>query len=126
LKQLFRLVAVFSLMLAVAAQVQGGKPQDKSSCSALCANGSPLTINCLGTCSATDASCPSSNGFVICNGVRTNCAGTCGAILPSCEAMDGTSCPTQGATIACRASDGQQYSCDCFFFGGSQRWICPF
>lgn len=125
MKRLFRLAAAFGLVLAVASQVQGGKPTDKAACSAWCAGGTTLSINCSGTCTAVDVNCPSTNGYVICNGVRTSCSSTCPVTPAYCESLNGTSCSPRGATTPCMGSDGVQYSCDCITFGGSSRWLCP-
>jgi hypothetical protein len=126
LKRLFRFSAAFGLVLAVAAQVQGGRPPVKAACSAWCVGGTTLTVNCSGTCTAVDVNCPQTNGYVVCNGVKTSCASACpSAPPPYCETLNLTSCSTRGATTACWGSDGVQYSCDCFSFSGNLRWRCP-
>ena len=108
------------------AWLQGGQAQVKSSCSAYCAGGSTLTVGCSGTCTAVDVNCPSTNGYVVCNGIRTNCSSSCPATPPPyCEALNGTSCSTQGATTPCTGSDGLPYSCDCLGFAGNRHWLCP-
>jgi hypothetical protein len=151
LKRLFRIMAVFGLVLAGASQAQtqvpsfpmGGetpsscasgaaepvwlkaRPSDKATCSAHCANGSMVSATCGGTCMAVDFSCPQNNGFVVCNGVRTDCIGPCKSGA-SCEATNGTSCPYQGATLPCRTADGSQNTCNCWGFGGTLAWSCPY
>jgi hypothetical protein len=125
LKQLLRLVAAFGLMLVVAAQAQGGKPQDKSTCSASCLGGVTLTVNCSGSCSAVDANCPSTNGYVLCNGVKTSCSSTCPVTPPPCESLNGTACSPRGATTSCTGSDGLVYTCNCFGTVSNPQWICP-
>lgn len=125
MKQLFRLVAAFTLMLAVAAQVQGGKPQDKTICTASCPGGATLTINCSGPCSAKDANCPSNTGSVTCNGVTTSCTATCPVSPPPCESLNNTSCSPRFSTTSCTGSDGLVYTCDCFGTASNPRWVCP-
>lgn len=153
MKRLFRIVAVFSLVLAGASQVQaqvpsflahgeappscgtgmekavwlkGGKPTDKASCSAWCSGGTQLSVSCSGSCTAVDVNCPYTNGYVVCNGVKTSCTYICPLGTYSyCAQVNGTSCSPQGATTSCWGSDGLPYGCDCMGFGGTLEWICP-
>jgi hypothetical protein len=151
LKRLFQMVMVSGLVLVGASETQaqlpsfladseappscgtgvekavwlaGGKPTDKASCSAWCSGGTQISVSCSGSCTAVDVNCPQTNGYVVCNGVKTSCQYVCpGGTY--CEQLNGTSCPFRGATTSCWGSDGLAYSCDCMGFSGTLHWLCP-
>lgn len=127
MKRQIRLLAVLGLAVLSTVQAtafsgigEGGGPSTEATCSAYCAGGSILEVTCAGTCSATDVSCPSTRGWVTCNGVTTYCPSTCptGAY---CTAVNNTSCSPNGSKRSCLGDDGVSYQCTCVW----GHWICP-
>ncbi|HZF13158.1 MAG TPA: hypothetical protein VFE33_30570 [Thermoanaerobaculia bacterium] len=45
-------------------------------------------------------------------------------LLQRCSLVQGTSCPTVGATMACTDACNDQLSCTCIFFNGVRFWDC--
>lgn len=66
-------------------------------CEADCEDGSTISYNCSGTCTATDQNCPSVRGQVTCNGtVVRRC--------PVCSCTVTTPCP-DGSQLQCSSSN---------------------
>jgi len=101
---------------------QSPAPSVDNRCTALCADGSSVSVTCSGSCSAAgDQSCSSSGssgGYVTCNGVTTShCSYRCPAIR--CEDYLNKVCSEPGSSIECYWADGQIGSCDCI-----HKWLC--
>ena len=96
----------------------------QSLCQAQCANGTSVSTQCSGTCTAVDANCPETPyGYVACNGVYTYCSAACQSCTgPSCEGLHDTYCSPRGSETSCCSPDGLQNQCFCGF---GNKWICP-
>ena len=100
----------------------GGGVTAQSTCVADCGNGTSVsTINCPGTCTATDVDCPNSRGYVTCNGVSTYCSNACPPV-PPCYNVEGASCSPRGSETSCLREDGWVYPCTCI----SSHWLCAY
>jgi len=93
----------------------------KATCTANCPVGATVSATCSGTCTAVDVKCPSTAGYVVCNGVSTACAAACPA-GPYCESLNGTSCSPNNSTTQCTVEEGYPATCTCRL----GHWSCPF
>jgi hypothetical protein len=92
----------------------------KSTCTATCPAGGSIGASCSGTCTAVDVNCPSTAGYVLCNGVRSDC-GACPP-GPYCQSLNGTTCSPNGSTTQCTIAEGYPQTCTCRV----GHWSCPF
>jgi hypothetical protein len=44
---------------------------------------------------------------------------------PYCWNVEGTSCPSVGATTSCKDACGYNYTCRCISWNGQRYWDCP-
>lgn len=92
----------------------------KASCTAVCPAGGSVSASCGGTCTSVDVNCPTTAGYVLCNGVRTDCS-PCPP-PPYCQSLNGTTCSPNGSTTSCTIAEGYPQTCTCRL----GHWSCPF
>ncbi len=97
-----------------------GKPSGKSACTATANCGSASPVSCSGssTCSSVDTSCPT-EGYVICDNVRTDCQATCPPPPPDCSQYNFGSCvyswdPNEGCCVGDSGIPGRFCPTACF------------
>jgi hypothetical protein len=93
----------------------------KAMCTAVCPAGGSVSASCGGTCTSVDVNCPTTAGYVLCNGVRTDCS-PCPP-PPYCQSLNGTTCSPNGSTTSCTIAEGYSgITCTCRV----GHWSCPF